>query len=71
MKLREGGKRRDLQFDLGAFVYFKLKPYKQDSLARRPFEKLAAGFHEPYKTVQRIRSLTYQIIQKPPSFLHL
>lgn len=41
-------KRRDVSFDINDRVYIKLQPYRQQSLARRPYEKLAPRFYGPF-----------------------
>lgn len=42
MRELDDRKRRELSFEEGDMVYLKLQPYRQKSLAKRPFEKLIA-----------------------------
>lgn len=42
MKATVDKKRRDVQFQAGYQVFVKLQPYRQKSVARKPYEKLAA-----------------------------
>ena len=45
---------RAVQFEVGDFVYIKLRPYRLRSLAKRPNEKLSPRYFGPYKVVQQI-----------------
>lgn len=44
MKANADKHRREEKFEIGEQVYLKLQPYKQKSLAHRPFEKLAPSY---------------------------
>lgn len=61
MKLAADSKRRDESFEVDDLVYLKLQPYRQRSLARRPFEKLAARYYGPYRVVKKIGKVAYQL----------
>ena len=45
---------RDLEFQVGEKVFLKLRPYRQQTLARRANEKLAARFYGPYEITARV-----------------
>lgn len=61
MQVTANSKRRDENFAVGEKVFLKLQPYRQRSLAHRPFEKLAARFYGPYKVIQRIGQVAYKL----------
>lgn len=70
MKLAADGRRRDDSFQLGEQVYLKLQPYRQSSLARRPYEKLAARFYGPFKIIQLIGNVAYKLDLPATSKIH-
>lgn len=51
---------------MGDWVYLKLQPYKQTSVALRKSLKLAAKYHEPVFIEEKIGKVAYQL-QLPPS----
>ncbi|XP_057252042.1 uncharacterized protein LOC130592021 [Beta vulgaris subsp. vulgaris] len=63
-------KRRQEAYEIGDRVYLKLQPYRQQSLARRPFEKLAPRFYGPFTITQRIGAVAYKLALPPHSKLH-
>lgn len=50
------------------YFYLKLEPYRQRSLARKPFEKLAARFFGPYQVLQSM--VAYKLELSTESKIH-
>ena len=54
-------KRVDKEFNCGDFIYLKIQPYKQLSLANSAFHKLAARYYGPFKVVERVGKVAYRL----------
>lgn len=70
MKKWADKKRCDHSFIVGDLVYVKLQPYRQQSLARRPCDKLAARFYGPFEVVQKIGTVACKLLLPPESRIH-
>lgn len=60
----------ELQFNVGDEVFFKLRSYRQRSLARKRCEKLAPKFYGSYKVLERIREVAYRLSLPPEVEIH-
>lgn len=68
MKLAADKKRTDRVFAVGDWVYLKMQPYVQRSLATRANPKLAFRFFGPFQVLQRVGGTSYKL-QLPESCL--
>lgn len=68
MKKQVDGKRSECQFEINDWVFLKLQPYVQSSMADRSSNKLAFKFFGPYKVLSRIGKL---LIGSSSHLLHL
>ena len=62
--------RREEAYEVGDLVYLKLQPYRQQSLARRMYEKLASRFYGPFKVIRKIGKVAYQLELPEDSRIH-
>ena len=61
MKKRADSTHREVQWSVGEFVYVKLRPHRQSSLAQRVNEKLSPRFYGPFKILQKIGHVAYKL----------
>ena len=63
-------KSKDEAFAVGDMVYLRIQPYRQRSLAQRPFEKLAARYYGPFEILARIGQVAYKLLLPDTCHLH-
>ncbi|KAM3253811.1 hypothetical protein ACQJBY_047733 [Aegilops geniculata] len=61
MKQQADKKRSFPIFEVGDFVYLKLQPYIQTSVARGACHKLSYRFFGPYKIIARVNNVAYKL----------
>ncbi|KAL4584170.1 hypothetical protein LXL04_008762 [Taraxacum kok-saghyz] len=61
MKAQADKKRREVTLEVGEKAYLKLQPYRQKSVAHRPFPKLASQFYGPFAVLQRVGAVAYKL----------
>jgi hypothetical protein len=54
MKIQSDRHRTNRQFQVGEKVLLKLQPYVQQSVASRPYPKLAFKFFGPFEILEKI-----------------
>jgi hypothetical protein len=70
MKRQADKHRSECQFAIGDWVYLKLQPYVQSSLAKRSNQKLSFRFFGPYKILDKIGAVAYKLQLPPSSAIH-
>nr|GEW27580.1 hypothetical protein [Tanacetum cinerariifolium] len=63
--------RIDKHFDIGEYVYLRLRDYKQVSLAQREGQKLTKHYYEPYKIIAKIGEVAYRLQFPKTARIHL
>lgn len=61
---------REVVFEPGQWVWIKLQPYHQKSIARRKANKLCPNFYGPFQVQKKIGKVVYQIELPPDSQVH-
>ena len=70
MKMQADKHMSDRSFAIGDFVFLKLQPYVQSSLAPRANAKLAFKYFGPYQIIGKIGSVAYKLQLPPTASIH-
>jgi len=70
MKRQADKHRSDRSFAVSDWVFLKVQPYVQSSLARRANQKLAFRFFGPYQILERIGPTAYKLALPSSSSIH-
>ncbi|WVZ18566.1 hypothetical protein V8G54_005888 [Vigna mungo] len=70
MKVMADAHRRDVEYEVGAWVYVKLRPYRQTSLAGKTPQKLVKRYFGPFQILSRIGLVAYHLALPETSKIH-
>ncbi|KAD5961527.1 hypothetical protein E3N88_13000 [Mikania micrantha] len=70
MKQNADKKRKEVFFKVGEWVYVKLKPYRQQSVASRLNQKLSPRFFGPFQIIAKVGLVAYKLELPPTSKIH-
>jgi hypothetical protein len=62
--------RRDIQFQVGDLVYFKMQPYRETTLGLRNALKLISKFYGPFRVIQKVGTVAYKLQLPQGTKLH-
>lgn len=61
MQVQANKHRREMEFQVGDYVYLKLQPYRQTSVAFRSSLKLSPCFYGPFEILEKINSVAFRL----------
>jgi hypothetical protein len=70
MKAHADKRRSERSFNVGDFVFLRLQPYVQSSLAPRAHQKLSFKFFGPYKVIAKVGDVAYKLELPPGTSVH-
>lgn len=70
MKQQAEKKRSERVFAVGDWVFLKLQPYRQTSLAPRRSLKFSAKYYGPFQIIAKVGSAAYSLQLPPISAIH-
>ncbi|XP_072073959.1 uncharacterized protein [Arachis hypogaea] len=70
MKAQADCKRREVDFQIGDFVYVKLHPYRQNLGVLRKNQKLSMKYFGPFSISSRIWKVAYRLALSPTAKIH-
>lgn len=62
--------RSERSFELGDFVYLKLQPYVQTSVATRASHKLSFRYFGPYQIIAKVAEVAYKLLLPANTTVH-
>lgn len=71
MKKNADRKRRDVEFQVGEWVFLNIRPYRQSTLRQRRNEKLSPNYFGLYRVSYRIGEVAYRLELPPSATIHL
>ncbi|KAI0503903.1 hypothetical protein KFK09_014847 [Dendrobium nobile] len=70
MKKKGDGHRKDIPFEVGERVFFKLRSYRQKTVTNRRNEKLAPRYVRPYEVLEKVEAIAYWLKLSPTTTIH-
>ncbi|XP_019176182.1 PREDICTED: uncharacterized protein LOC109171585 [Ipomoea nil] len=70
MKVQKDKSRSERVLNVGDWVYLKIQPYRQVSVAVRRNLKLSAKYYGPYEVIERIGEVAYKLSLPSGTLLH-
>lgn len=62
--------RSERQFEVGDFVYLKLQPYVQTSVATQANHKLSFKYFGPYEILAKVGTVAYKLLLPASTSVH-
>ncbi|MDV3201053.1 MAG: hypothetical protein Q8877_02475 [Sweet potato little leaf phytoplasma] len=70
MKSQADSRRQERSFDIGEWVFLKLRTHRQSSVVSKIHPKLASRFYGPFEVIGRVGVVAYKLKLPPTSKIH-
>ncbi|XP_071708541.1 uncharacterized protein [Rutidosis leptorrhynchoides] len=70
MKNQADKHRSDMTFQLGDWVYVNLQPYRQITVRRKKYHKLAPNYFGPFQIIEKIGAVAYKLSLPASAQIH-
>ncbi|KAL0534210.1 hypothetical protein IC582_028498 [Cucumis melo] len=70
MKQYADKKRRHVEYDVGEWVFLKIRPYRQFSLRKKRNEKLSSKYFGPYEILEKVGTVAYKLDLPATTSIH-
>ena len=70
MKCQANQNQCEVSFVVGDYVYLKLQPYQQTSMAFQDLMKLVSRFFSPYQIIEKVGTMAYRLALPFGSQIH-
>ena len=70
MKLQYDKKHIERHYKVGDWVYLKIQPYRQQTVASKDYHKLSSRYYGPFQVIEKVGTVAYKLKLPPTARIH-